>query len=681
MTAGSSGRHDDVRALSKREAAREARALREQLRHHDRLYYVENVPEISDARYDRLFARLAAIEDAFPELRTADSPTQRVGAAPVSALRRARHAAPMLSLQAVPAAEEVDDFLATVRDACGSARAKFALEPKFDGFSVEVVYDHGKLERAVTRGDGQTGEDITHTLRTVRRVPLALRGEDLPDMLAVRGEAFLPKKAFQALNKARVQRGDEPFANPRNAAAGMMRQLDPARVAGSGVDVFFYDILATSGEPPDSQAQLLERLAGWGLRTCPLNDRTGSADEVRRYHERLAKRRDDLDYEIDGIVVKADDLAAREKLGVRARSPRWAVAWKFEPRQEVTTVEDIVVQVGRTGVLTPVALLAPVDVGGVTVSRATLHNADEVRRKDVRVGDTVRVIRAGDVIPEVVERIASPGRKRSRAFSMPGQCPACGAAVVRDGAYHRCEAGLSCPAQLAARIRHYAQRDALDIAGLGEKTSGQLVAQGLVHDLADLYVLDVDQLRELEGFAERSAKKLHDAIRDSREPRLDRFLHGLGIGQVGRRTARVLARALGSLDEVREADRAALQAIAGIGEQAAAAIRRFFDDPHNREVLERMHEAGVRVRDMPARDRGGPLRGKTIVLTGRLERFTRDEAKEAIESSGGRASASVSGSTDLVVAGAEPGSKLDEAKARGVKIVTEDEFVRLLGES
>jgi DNA ligase (NAD+) len=658
-----------VSRLTRQDAAREIEALRGHIRRHDFLYYVKDRPEISDAEYDRLFRRLQDLEEAFPSLRTEDSPTVRVGAEPVSRLQKAKHAAPMLSLNAVRELDEVETFDASVRKAAGKRKAGYALEPKFDGFSVEMVYAGGRLKRGTTRGNGEVGEDITHNLRTVRAVPLALRG-DAPSRLAVRGEIFMPKQGFHALNKARIERSEEAFANPRNAAAGLMRQLDPRKVAGMPFDVFFYDILELSGDAPARHGEALARLERWGLKTCPANARTSSLAGIERYHARLAKRRDALDYEIDGIVVKVEDYRLRETLGVRARSPRWAIAWKFEPRAEVTTVEDIVVQVGRTGILTPVALLQPVDVGGVTVSRATLHNEGEARRKDVRVGDRVRIVRAGDVIPEVKERIGQSGRKRCKPFSMPKRCPVCGARVVREGAYHLCSAGLSCAAQLGGRLCHFASRNAMDIAHLGEQTAKQLVERGLVEDLADLYELTPAQLEGLEGFAKKSARQLHEAIQERRTPRLDRFIHALGIRHVGERTARLLAEEFRSLDALSEADAGRIACIRGLGEEVADAVTQFFAEKRNRDVLARMERAGLRVQDMPRRERR-PLAGKTFVLTGALERYTRAEARERIEALGGRCASGVSGETDYLVVGENPGAKLDEARKRGVEVLDE----------
>lgn len=670
-----------IDALSRDEAHAEAAALREGIAHHDYLYYVKNKPAISDAVYDKLFHRLEELEEAYPELRSPDSPTQRVGAQPVGQLKKVRHAAAMLSLQAVRESAEVEAFHRLVREKAGKHKLAYVLEPKFDGLSVELVYRKGRLDHGATRGNGDVGEDISHNLKTIGAVPLSLRTDgEAPGSLAVRAEVFMPKSGFIDLNRARVERGEEPFANPRNAAAGLMRQLDPRNVAGKPLDICFYEILDSDGDIPDSHHRVLARLSDWGLKTSPLNRRGSSLEDIKNYHERLSGKRDDLDYEIDGTIVKVDDRALREALGVRARNPRWAIAWKFAPREEVTTLVEIVVQVGRTGMLTPVALLEPVDVGGVTVSRATLHNADEVERKDVRPGDRVRIVRAGDVIPEVLERLPQPGVKRARPFSMPRRCPVCGAEVVREGAYYLCPAGLSCQAQLVGRVLHYASRDAMNIDHLGEKTAQQLVARDMVHDVADLYHLSVDDLEALEGFAHRSASQLHDAIQGATRARLDRFLYALGIRRVGRRVARLLASELGSLEAVRRASAERLERVPEIGTEIARSVAEFFGQKQNRRVLERLHAAGVRVEDMPADHRRQPLEGKTFVLTGTLETCTRAEAEDRIEALGGRATSSVSAETDYVVVGADPGSKRDEARERGVKLIDEREFLELLGE-
>lgn len=669
-------RFRDTKGLPRREARLEAAALREAIAYHDHLYYGKSRPRISDAAYDRLFRRLEELEAAFPELGTADSPTQRVGTAPVQKLARVRHTAPMLSLQAVLDEADVRDFDRFVRRQVGE-RVTYALEPKFDGFSVEVVYRDGVFHHGATRGDGERGEDISENLKTIRAIPLRLRGK-APAQLAVRGEVFLERAGFRAMNRRRVEQGDEPFANPRNAAAGLMRQLDSRKVAGHPFAAVFYDVLRVEGARFTTHREVLRAFERWGLRTDPHNRPATRLDEVTRFHKALFEERDRLAYEVDGIVVKLDDLDRREQLGTRHRSPRWAIAWKFAPREEVTTLEEIVVQVGRTGVLTPVALLAPVDVGGVTVSRATLHNEGEIARKDVRVGDRVRIARAGDVIPEVVERVTAHGRRRGRPFHMPCRCPSCRGPVVREGAYRICPAGLACPAQLVGRIVHYASRDALDIDGLGHETARQLVERGLVRNVADVYSLETGDLVQLEGYAEKSAKALRDAIGGTRSPRLDRFLYALGIPQVGRRTAQLLAAEFGSLEALERARSEELRDISGIGPEVARAVARFFRDPQNRRVLRSLRRRGVRIAGPLRGRRAAKLSGKSFVFSGRLDRFTRAEAREAVEGLGARTSGSVSGATDYLVVGEAPGSKLDEARARGVRVLDEEAFARLI---
>jgi len=665
-----------VDKLSKDEAREEAEALREEITHHDCLYYVKNQPEISDAEYDRLFERLQDIEDQFPDLVTPDSPTRRVGAPPASSHPTVEHVAPMLSLNAAHEAGEVRDFLKFIGQDVGDD-APLVLEPKFDGLSVELVYEDGIFSRGVTRGDGQSGEEITDNLATIGALPLRLQNaDDTPKRLAVRGEVFLPKAEFHKANKQRIERGEEPFANPRNAAAGLARRLDSEAVAQYPLDIYVYDLLDADTNKWSSHWTLLEQFHDWGFRTNPHNKRLAGFDEVEAAYSDLLEQRDDLDYEIDGVVLKLDDLAAREKLGTRARSPRWAVAWKFPPREEETTIADIVVQVGRTGILTPVALLEPVDVSGVTISRATLHNAEEVARKDLRMGDTVRIKRAGDVIPEVAERVPQPGVARGPEFEMPDTCPSCGTAVVKEGAYVICPAGIACPAQLKGHLTHYGAREAMDIDGLGEKTAQQLVERGMVADLADLYALSKADLSTLESFAETSAQNLYAAIHGNTSPPLDRFLYALGIRHVGARTARLIARELGTLDAVASADTDTLRAILDIGPEVAQSVAEFFDTERNRKVLERIREAGVEPKEV-ATPEATPLEGKTFVFTGALERFTREEAERKVEALGGRATSSVSSNTDYVVAGTDPGQKLEEARELGVKVLDEAGFVAL----
>lgn len=670
-----------LEALSRGRARREIEALREGVAYHDHRYYVLDKPVISDETYDKLFRRLQDLEEAFPEFASEDSPTRRVGGKAASGLAKVAHTAPMLSLNSVYQEKEVEDFDAMIRKETGLGVPAYTAEPKFDGLSVEVVYENGALVRADTRGDGETGEDITRNIRTIRAVPLRLSGGDggPPEFLAVRGEVFIHKDEFQKLNKRRIESGEEAFANPRNAAAGSVRQLDPTRVAAIPLDIRFYDVLSVRGRSFASQWEILRRLPKWGLKTDSHNKKCSGLEEVRSFQSEMAGRREDLDYEIDGVVIKLDDLPLREKLGMRQRSPRWALAWKFPPKREVTTLRDIAVQVGRTGILTPVALLDPVNVGGVTVSRATLHNEDEVKRKDVRPGDQVRIERAGDVIPEVVERVSGTGRRRGRAFEMPSKCPVCGARVVREGAYTVCPNSLGCRAQLTGRIIHYASRDAMDIAGLGGKTVEELVGRGLVKSVVDLYGLSVEDIKGLEGFADKSARQLHGAIQGAKSARLDRFLYALGIPGIGGRGAQTLARHFGTLDALLDASAAEIEEAEDMGSITAAGVRAFFHEKENRKVLDELRAAGLEVRPVASGGPSGTLEGKTFVFTGELEHYTRDEAQRMVEERGGRAASSVSGKTDYVVAGAGPGSKLEEAKKRKVEVITEKEFQKLVG--
>jgi len=665
----------EIADLSKKEASKEAEALREAIEYHNYRYYVKNNPATSDAVFDKLFARLQNLEEAFEELRAESSPTRRVGAPPVKALERVEHTSPMLSLDAALEEKKIRDYFDFVRRETGKEDLTWIVEPKFDGTSVEIVYEKGEFGYGATRGDGRVGEDVSANLATVRTLPLRLQGGEVPPFLAVRGEVFLPKEAFQGLNRMRVENGEDPFANPRNACAGTLRRLDSKIVARWPLDIFFYEILGIEGKVFSSHRDELAAFERWGLTTNPLNRKVKGLDEVDHYRRVLGEKRDGLPYEIDGIVIKLDDLALRAELGTRHRSPRWAMAWKFEPKKEFTTLEKIVVQVGTSGMLTPVALLQPVDVGGVTVSRATLHNEGEVERKDLREGDKVRIERAGDVIPEVVERIERP-KGRAKKFHMPEKCPSCGTAVEREGAYVLCPAGLSCPAQLRGRIAHYGSREALDIEHLGAKTARQLVERGLVGSLADLYRLETEDLEGLEGFAEKSAGQLFEAIRNARQPRLDRFLHALAIRHVGQRLAQSLARRFGTLKKLMDADEDELENLPDIGPEIGRSVHRFFEE--NRKVIEDLKEVGVRVQPMPTGRGTMPLEGKIFVFTGSLADYTRSEAEQAVEALGAQATSSVSGNTDYVVVGKNPGQKRDEAEKQGVKILDEEAFVRLI---
>jgi DNA ligase (NAD+) len=585
--------------------------LREAIRRHDYLYYVRDAPEISDAAYDALFQELKALEARFPELVTEDSPTQRVGGAPVDSFPTVEHTAPMLSLDSDQSEATLRRFDERLRKALGDAAVAYVLEPKLDGLSVELVYEGGVLTRAATRGDGQRGEGITENIRTIPAVPLRLRGDTrpVPDLLALRGEVLLRIEDFEKLNEQRLAAGEELYANPRNVAAGAVRQLDPRITASRPLDVYVYDILKAKPFPPGitTQWQVLEALSDWGLRVNDLCRHARDVAGILEYHGDFEARRDDLPYEIDGVVIKLDDLAARETLGTTSRFPRWAFAHKFPPRKEATRILKILASVGRTGVVTPVAMLRPVELGGVTVSRATLHNREEVLRKDVREGDLVRVQRAGDVIPQVVERIDEPGRERTPEFRMPESCPSCGTPLVERGPFTVCTNSFECPAQLAARLAHFGSRNALDIEGLGEESAKLFVEKGLVRHLPQLFDLKVEEIMLLDGFAQKSAENLVRAIETASHAELPRFLHGLGIPEVGVAVARDLARHFGTFEAIRKASGETLQEVPGVGPRMAEQITAFFEQPQNREVLDALLDGRVHLQESAPEESTGPL--------------------------------------------------------------------------
>jgi len=669
---------EPVDDLSASAAEEQADRLREAITYHDYAYYVEADPVIADRTYDALFERLQDLEEAF-DLPTENSPTSRVGGAPVDELATVEHVAPMLSIDSSGEEGEVREFDDRVRrelaDADWNGAVAYFCEPKFDGLSIEVVYEDGTFERAATRGDGYEGDDVTAQVRTIPAVPLELRG-DVPDFLAVRGEVYMPRDAFQAHNRERIEAGKEPFANPRNAAAGTIRQLDPAVVAERPLSAYFFDVLDSS-TTFESQRDLYEALPRWGLR---VTDRVELVDDVEAaidYRDRLLAERDDLDFEIDGAILTVDDWAAHDVLGTTSRAPRWTFAYKFPPRAEETTVRDVVVQVGRTGRLTPVALLDPVDVGGVTVSRATLHNPAEIERLGVGVGDRVRVQRAGDVIPQVVEVLETDDGDASFAF--PETCPVCDSPVERDGPMAFCTGGLACPAQLERAIDHYASRDALDVEGLGEERVEQLMDAGLVETLPDLYDLTVVDLAALDGWGEQSAENLLAELEAAREPALSDFLVGLGVPEVGPATARNLARHFGSFEAIRTADEDALLAVEDVGPRVAAEIRGFFESEENAAIID---DLLTHVSPQEADTAGGDaLDGLTFVFTGALDGYTRSEAQDLVERHGGSATSSVSGNTDYLVVGENPGqSKRDDAADEGVPTIDEAEFESVLAD-
>jgi DNA ligase (NAD+) len=667
--------------VNRTEAKQRIEALAREIAEHDYRYFALDQPSISDAQYDRLFRELRELEERFPDLRPPDSPTLRVGGSLRTAFKKVPHLAPMLSLDSLMEEDEVLEFDARVRKALGQERITYTAEPKFDGLSIELIYEEGLFTRGSTRGNGELGEDITENLRTIRALPLRLAAAGPRNLakgtISVRGEALMPLAEFEALNKRLIEGDDEPFANPRNAAAGTVRQLDPSITASRKLDFFAYDLKLEAGTGPETQHETLEALRAWGFHVEKSIRLCEGIEEAVAFHHELEARRDRLEFEIDGAVIKVDRRDWQEQLGARSRSPRWAAAYKFPPREEVTRILDIAVQVGRTGKLTPVALLQPVSVSGVTVSRATLHNQDEVDRKDVRIGDTVRVRRAGDVIPEVVEVLVDRRPRGAEPFKLPTKCPVCGSKVERVGAYHLCTNGLSCPAQLHGHIEHFVSRGAMDITGLGSKTVRQLIEKGLVRDLADIYQLTPIDLAGLEGFAEKSIENLIHAIESSKRPRLDRLLHALGIDHFGSTVASLLADHYGALEPLLEASGEELQQIKGIGPEVATGVHAFFSNPRNRRVIERLRQAGVRPAAAEKKARGPqPLKGQIVVFTGGLETMTRPEAQRRAESAGAQIASGITKKVTLVVAGSGAGTKLAEAEKLGVSVIDEAEFLK-----
>ena len=670
--------------MNAREAARRIAELREQVRRHDHRYYVLDDPEISDTRYDALLAELRALEAAYPDLVTPDSPTQRVGGAPSAAFGEVVHAVPMLSLDNAFSEQDVLDFDRRVRERLDVETVEYSAEPKIDGLAISLRYEDGRLVQAATRGDGTKGEDVTANVRAIRSVPLALSGPQLPALLEVRGEVYMTRRSFEALNRRARERGEKTFVNPRNAAAGSLRQLDPKVTASRALDLFCYGVGATRGwSVPGRHNGILAALRELGLRTCPQIEVVTGVAGALDYYARMARRRDQLGYDIDGVVYKVDRLDWQRDLGFVARAPRWAVAHKFPAQEETTVVRDVEFQVGRTGALTPVARLEPVFVGGVTVSNVTLHNMDELARKDVRVGDTVVVRRAGDVIPEVVRVIPDLRPDGARPVALPRRCPVCGSHVTRtEGeAVARCSGGLVCSAQRREALRHFASRRAMDIEGLGDKLVEQLVDAGRVETPADLYSLTADELAGLERMGPKSAANLVDALERSKQTTLPRFLFALGIRDVGESTALALATHFGRLESLESATLEEIQQVRDVGPVVASHVRDFFDEQRNRKVIAALRERGVSWPEgAPAlAAREGPLSGETIVITGTLASMTRDEARQAARAAGATVTDAVSKKTTLLVVGAEAGSKLRKAQELGVTIMDEEAFRERLG--
>jgi len=665
------------------ELSAQAEQLREQIRHHNYRYYVLDDPDVSDAEYDVLMRRLEALEREHPEVATEDSPTRRVGAAPSEKFGAVQHRRPLLSLaNALDAGEMVEFDKRIKRLLRNDADIEYVAEVKLDGLAVELVYEHGLLKVGSTRGDGYNGEDVTQNLRTIRSIPLKLHAapsHPVPQLLEVRGEVIFPRKAFQKLNEDRAAADEPPFANPRNAAAGSLRQLDPQITAKRPLDIFCHSPGVMTGGPKfETQWDFLQGIKALGLKINPESKVCRSVDEVLEYWQRITQRRDHLPYEADGVVAKVNSFALQEQLGEVSRSPRWAIAYKFKAQQAQTRVNEIAVYVGRIGSLTPVAHLEPVPLAGVTISNASLHNLDEITRKDLRVGDTILLERAGDVIPYVV-RVTEHGKPRAPLFRMPAKCPVCGSEIVHEeGEVAYFCVNVNCPARMRESIRYFASKNCLDIDGLGDKLVGQLVEKGLVRELGDIYKLRAEDLTALERMGEKSAHNVIASIERSRHTSLDRLINGLGIRHVGEHTARQLAQHFRDIRKLQAASADDLLAVRDIGPEVARSIREYFAEPHNSQALDRLlHNARFVFEPMPEPQHRGPLRDKTVVLTGTLKKWTRAEAEQKILAAGGRISSAVSRKTDYVVAGEEPGSKLRKAQELGVKVLDEDEIERL----
>ena len=655
--------------------------LREALNYHNYCYYVLDAPEITDQEYDRLFRELEELEGANPHLITSDSPTQRVGAAPLDSFKTVKHTLPMLSLGNAFSEEEVVEFDKRVKRLLGAdVDITYVAEPKLDGLAVELVFENGMFTIGSTRGDGAVGEDVTQNLRTVKSIPLRLMGnkEAIPPRLEVRGEVFIGVKEFQELNDQREEEGEARFANPRNAAAGSLRQLNSSITAQRPLDIFFYGLGVVEGRTFSSQWELLETLPAWGFKVNSLIRQCRTIKDVIDYYRSIEAKREELAYEIDGVVIKVDEFALQEELGTVSRSPRWAIAFKFPARQEKTTIFDIIAQVGRTGAITPVAIMEPVSISGVTVSRATLHNQDEIDRKDVRIGDTVVVQRAGDVIPEVVSVVKEERTGGEVPYALPVTCPVCGSQVVRleNEVAARC-VNRSCPAQVKQSIKHFVSKRAMDIDGLGSKLTEKLVEEGLIRDVADLYCLSVDELMPLERMGEKLAANIVTAIQSSKDRPLNRVVFALGIRHVGEHLAAVLAEHFPDYHDLLKASEDDLITIDEIGPEVARSIVSFFSEPSNQVLIERLRNFGVTM-SADTSAKGTALQGKTFVFTGALGLFTRNEAKERVETLGGKVTSTVSKKTDYVVAGADPGSKYEKARTLGVTILTETEFQELI---
>ena len=667
--------------MNKETALKKISELRKIIEYHNQRYYQQDAPEISDAEYDRFMRELQNLEARFPDDELASSPTQRVGAAPLAKFASFTHPSPMLSLANAFSEEEIIDFDSRLKRLASIDNISYVTEPKLDGLAVNLIYEKGVFTKGATRGDGTVGEDVTQNLKTISSLPLRMKKSEqapIPSFVEIRGEVYMEKYPFEKLNRRRMEEGEEPFANPRNAAAGSLRQLDSKITAHRPLNIFLYGIGNVQGISFTTHWEVLRALSSWGFPVNKLIEQAHDINTCIRYFERITSLRDTLPYDIDGVVIKVDSLALQNRLGNISRNPRWALACKFPAQQETTIVKDIIVQVGRMGTLTPVAVMEPVNVGGVMVSRATLHNEDEVIKKDIRVGDTVIIQRAGDVIPEVVKVIPEKRTGKETKFKMPVKCPECGSEIVRfEGEVaHRC-VNISCPAQLKEHIRHFASRGAMDIEGLGEKLSAQLFDAKFISDPADLYFLTKDKLLGLDRQAEKSAQNLIDSIARSKNPPLDKFIYALGIRHVGERTAKLLAERFGSIENLMAAKIEDLTAVNEIGTEIAASIVEFFHESKNKAVMKKFAKAGV----APQRkgiSLNAPLAGKSFVFTGAMGSMGRNEAKEIVENLGGVVHSSVTKKATYVVAGVDPGSKLDKAKSYGIRVISEAEFLKLI---
>ncbi|OGT21184.1 MAG: DNA ligase (NAD(+)) LigA [Gammaproteobacteria bacterium RIFCSPHIGHO2_02_FULL_42_13] len=658
----------------------QAQKLREMINVHNRNYYVEDSPTIPDSEYDRLFQQLQQFETDYPELKTADSPTQRVGAAPLTAFDQIKHVIPMLSLSNAFTEEELIAFDKRIHDRLENDQPiEYACEPKLDGLAISLVYENGLLVRAATRGDGFTGENVTQNIKTIKKIPLKLKVKDYPKILEVRGEVYMPKKGFEELNARARKTGDKIFANPRNAAAGSLRQLDSNITATRPLDFYAYEV-GDRTHLADLHSEILDQLKQWGL---PIIEKTAIVKDVKGcldYYHNIGKQRDQLPYDIDGVVYKVNDHGLQKRLGFVSRAPRFAIAHKFPAQEEMTQIEAVEFQVGRTGALTPVARLTPVNVGGVVVSNATLHNMDEITRKDVQIGDMVFVRRAGDVIPEVVSVIKDKRPKNTHKIILPKTCPICGSRVLlpEGESIARCTGGLYCSAQRKEAIKHFASRKALDIEGLGDKLVDQLVELKLIEHVGDLYHLNVDELAAIDRMGKKSAENLLSALEKSKQTNFARFLYALGIREVGEATAHLLANHFKTLDALKAADAETLLIIHDVGPVAAEHVVNFFKESHNLTIIDELLKAGVSWPKVVGPKQSTAFAGKTVVLTGTLQSMSRDEAKDKLRALGAHVAGSVSKKTDLVIAGTDPGSKFDNAQKLGVKVIEEDEFILLL---